>query len=276
MIDHNRKHIEIEKRTTIRNAILKNYGSVARSESSGCCGPGSSCCSPGSRGTDGKILGYSDEDLACVPEGANLGLGCGNPQVLAQLKPGERVLDLGSGAGFDAFLAARRVGITGHVIGVDMTPEMVVKARQNAIKGSYPNVEFRQGEIENLPVEDESIDVIISNCVINLSTDKPRVFAEAFRVLSPGGRLAVSDIVATADLPDEIKDDPLFHSACIAGASKIEDLETMLLEAGFAEIRIEPKDTSKAFIKTWAPGSNAGDYLVSAEIRGIKPECKIH
>ena len=270
MIDHN--HIEIKKRTTIRNAILKNYGSVARSESSGCCGPGSSCCSPGSRGTEGKILGYSDEDLASVPEGANLGLGCGNPQTLAQLKPGESVLDLGSGAGFDAFLAASRVGSTGHVIGVDMTPEMVEKARQNAIKGSYPNVEFRQGEIENLPVEDQSIDVIISNCVINLSTDKPRVFAEAFRVLVPGGRIAVSDVVATADLPAEVKNDPIFHSACIAGASKIDDLETMLLEAGFAEIHIEPKDTSKAFIKNWALGSDVGDYLVSAAISATKPK----
>ena len=272
MIDHNHKHIEIEKRTTIRNAILKNYGSVARAESSGCCGSGSSCCKPGSNGTEGKILGYSDEDLASVPEGSNLGLGCGNPQAIAQLKPGERVLDLGSGAGFDAFLAARKVGMKGKVIGVDMTPEMVVKARQNAFKGNYSNVEFRQGEIENLPVEDQSIDVIISNCVINLSTDKPRVFAEAFRVLGPGGRLAVSDIVATADLPDDIKDDPLLHSACIAGASKINDLETMLLEVGFTKIHIEPKDSSKAFIKTWAPGSNLGDYLVSAAIKAIKPK----
>ncbi len=274
MIDHNHKHIEIEKRTTIRNAILKNYGSVARAESSGCCGPGSSCCSPGSQGTDGKILGYSDEDLASVPDGANLGLGCGNPQALAQLKPGEIVLDLGSGAGFDAFLAARKVGITGHVIGVDMTPEMVVKARQNAIKGSYPNVEFRQGEIENLPVEDESIDVIISNCVINLSTDKPRVFTEAFRVLVPGGRVAVSDVVTTADLPAKVKDDPIFHSACIAGASTIRELESMLRTAGFERISIEPKDSSKTFIKTWAPGSNAGDYLVSAAIQAIKPKQK--
>jgi SAM-dependent methyltransferase len=272
MIDNNHKHFEIEKRTTIRNAILKNYGNLAKEETSGCCGPGSSCCSPGSRGTDGKILGYSDKDLASVPKGANLGLGCGNPQAIAQLKPGERVLDLGSGAGFDAFLAARQVGAKGKVIGVDMTPEMILKARRNAEKGTYPNVEFRQGEIENLPVENESIDVIISNCVINLSIDKPRVFAEAFRVLAPGGRLAVSDVVATADIPPEVKDDPLFHSACITGASTIDNLEKLLHDAGFTEVHIEPKDSSKAFIKTWAPGSRAGDYLVSASIRAIKPK----
>lgn len=272
MIDHNDQHIEIEKRAMIRKAILKNYGNVARSSPTGCCGPQLSCCSPGARGTDGKILGYSEEELAAAPEGANLGLGCGNPQAIAQLSPGERVLDLGSGPGFDAFLAARKVGEAGKVIGVDMTPEMISKARRNAEKGAYSNVEFRQGEIENLPVENESIDAIISNCVINLSTDKPRVFAEAFRVLAPGGRLAVSDIVATAELPAGVKDDPLLHSACIAGASTLDDLETMLRQAGFAEISIEPKDSSKDFIKTWAPGSNVGDYLASAAIRAIKPK----
>ncbi|TXT43577.1 MAG: arsM [Spirochaetes bacterium] len=262
--------MKIEKRAALRDAILKNYGSVATSDSSGCCGSGSSCCSPGSSGTDGKVLGYSEEDLASVPEGANLGLGCGNPQALAQLKPGETVLDLGSGAGFDVFLASKRIGSTGKVIGVDMTPEMVAKARRNAEKGNYANVEFRLGEIENLPVEDDSIDVIISNCVVNLSTDKPRVFAEAFRVLKPGGRLAISDVVATADLPKALKDDARLHSACIAGASTIEDLEVMLQDAGFTKVRIEPKDSSKAFIRTWAPGSKVGDYHVSAAISAIK------
>ena len=264
--------MEIGKRAELKSAILKNYGRVAESSSSGCCGSGSSCCGSGSSGTDGLKLGYTEEDLASVPEGANLGLGCGNPQAIAQLKPGEKVLDLGSGAGFDAFLAARRVGPKGRVIGVDMTPAMVEKARQNAIRGGYENVEFKLGEIENLPLEDGSVDVIISNCVINLSTDKPAVFAEAFRVLEPGGRLAVSDVVATAALPEEVKGDPLLHSACIAGASTIDNLETMLRDAGFAEIGIEPKDSSRAFIKTWVPGSMAGDYLVSAAIRATKPK----
>ena len=263
--------MEIGKRAKLKSAILKNYGRVAESSTSGCCGSGSSCCGSEGGGTDGLALGYTEDDLASVPEGANLGLGCGNPQAIARLKPGERVLDLGSGAGFDAFLAARRVGAAGSVIGVDMTPGMVAKARQNAIKGGYGNVEFRLGEIENLPLENRSVDVVISNCVINLSTDKPAVFAEAFRVLEPGGRLAVSDVVATAALPEDVKGDPLLHSACIAGASTIDDLETMLSEAGFAGISIEPKDSSKAFIKTWAPGSKAGDYLVSAAIRATKP-----
>jgi len=265
------RHIEIERRATLKSAILKNYGSAARAETSGCCGSGATCCGQGTKGTNGKMLGYTEEELASAPSGANLGLGCGNPQAIARLRPGERVLDLGSGAGFDAFLAARKVGAAGKVIGVDMTPEMISKARLNAAKGAYSNVEFRQGEIENLPVENESIDVIISNCVINLSTDKPRVFAEAFRVLAPGGRLAVSDVVATAELPAEVKDDPLLHSACIAGASTVDELEKTLRQAGFAEITIEPKDSSKAFIKTWAPGSKAADYLVSAAIRAIKP-----
>jgi len=259
------------KRAKIRDAILKKYGSVATSDSSCCCGARSSCCSPGARGTDGQMLGYSEQDIASVPDGANLGLGCGNPQALARLKPGETVLDLGSGAGFDVFLAARRVGSGGKVIGVDMTPEMVSKARQNAAKGGYINVEFRLGEIENLPVEDDSVDVIISNCVINLSTDKPRVFAEAFRVLEPGGRLAVSDVVATADLPAEVKDDPLFHSSCIAGASTIDDLERMLRVAGFVDIHIQPVDSSRAFIKTWMPGAKTSDCIVSASIQGMKP-----
>lgn len=263
--------MEITKRAKFRDAILKKYGSVASSGSSGCCGTGSSCCNPGAGGTDGRVLGYSEEDLASVPDGANLGLGCGNPQALARLKPGETVLDLGSGASFDVFLAARRVGSAGKVIGVDMTPEMVSKARRNAVKGGYPNVEFRLGEIENLPVEDESVDVIISNCVINLSTDKPRVFAEALRVLAPGGRLAVSDVVATADLPAEVRDDPIFHSSCIAGASTLDDLERMLREAGFIDILLKPVDSSREFIRTWIPGAQASDCIVSASIQASKP-----
>ena len=263
--------MEIGKRAKLKSAILENYGRAAESSTSGCCGSGSTCCGSEGGGTDGRALGYTEEDLASVPEGVNLGLGCGNPQAIARLKPGERVLDLGSGAGFDAFLAARRVGAAGMVIGVDMTPEMVSKARSNAKKGAYANVDFRLGEIEALPVDAGSVDVILSNCVINLSTDKPAVFAEAFRVLKPGGRLAISDVVATAALPEEVKGDPQLHSACVAGASTIDDLQTMLRETGFADIRIEPKDSSRAFIKTWVPGSKAGDYLVSAAIRAAKP-----
>ena len=263
--------IDSVKNKRIREGILKNYGLAATAKSGCGCGAGSACCSPGGGGAEGKILGYTEEDLSSAPEGANLGLGCGNPLALAGIKPGESVLDLGSGAGFDAFLAARKTGASGKVIGVDMTPEMVKKARENAQKGGYPNVEFRLGEIENLPLQDNSIDVIISNCVINLSVDKPRVFAEAFRVLAPGGRMAVSDIVATAELPESVLNDPIFHTSCISGASTIEELEAMMREAGFIHIKIEPKDSSKAFIRNWIPGADAADYVVSAAISAAKP-----
>jgi SAM-dependent methyltransferase len=263
--------IDKVKSKQIREGILKNYGMVASAASACGCGADSACCGPEGGGTEGRILGYTEDELASAPEGANLGLGCGNPQGLAGIKPGESVLDLGSGAGFDAFLAARKTGSAGKVIGVDMTPEMVKRARENAQKGGYPNVEFRLGEIENLPLQDHSIDVIISNCVINLSVDKPRVFAEAFRVLVPGGRMAVSDIVATAELPELVMNDPILHAACISGASTIEDLETMMREAGFVDIRIEPKDSSKAFIRNWIPGANAADFIVSAAVSAAKP-----
>jgi SAM-dependent methyltransferase len=181
------------------------------------------------------------------------------------------VLDLGSGAGFDCFLAARAVGPTGRVIGVDMTHEMLRKARANADTGGFGNVEFRLGEIEHLPVADHSVDVIISNCVINLSPDKPQVFREAFRVLRPGGRLAISDVVATAVMPDEIKTDATLLSCCIAGASLIDDVAAMLHEAGFDRVRIQPKDESKTFMRQWAPGTPITDYLVSATIEAVKP-----
>ena len=215
-------------------------------------------------------LGYSHRDLAAVPEGADMGLGCGNLRAIAGLKPGEVVLDLGSGGGFDAFLAAREVGESGRVIGVDMTPEMLSKAQRNAAQGRFSNVEFRLGEIENLPLADASVDVIISNCVINLSPDKPRVFREAWRVLTPGGRLAISDVVASTELPASMRDDPYLHSACVAGASLVEELETWLADAGFAEVRIRPKDESRQFIKDWVPGSGVEDYILSATIEAIK------
>jgi ubiquinone/menaquinone biosynthesis C-methylase UbiE len=218
-----------------------------------------------------KALGYTDEELQSVPEGANLGLGCGNPVAFAAIKEGDTVLDLGSGAGVDCFLAANIVGNKGRVIGVDMTPEMVEKARENAAKAKISNVEFRQGEIERLPVEDGSIDVIISNCVINLSPEKQKAFREAYRVLRPGGRIAVTDIVATAPLPDDVKRDLALHVGCIAGASLISELEAALRTAGFSDVRIMPDEQSRESIRQWAPDRNVHDYVVSASIRAVKP-----
>ncbi len=251
---------------TIRDAVRKRYGATARGESTGC---GDECCS--STGTAATDLGYSAEDKAAAPEAADLGLGCGNPLAIASLKQGQVVLDLGSGAGFDCFLAARAVGPAGHVIGIDMTHDMLAKARENARKNGFSNVEFRLGEIEALPAADNSVDVIISNCVINLSPEKPRVFREAFRVLKSGGRLAVADIVATAPLPDDVRSNWSAYTGCMAGASQISELEAMLREAGFEQIKIAPKDTSRSFIREWLPGKRVEDYLVSATIEATKP-----
>ena len=269
----------------IREAVRDNYGKVAEraSDGGGCCGTstgcgtGTACCAPGEEteitaDAISAALGYSTSELASVPEGANLGLGCGNPQAIASLKPGETVLDLGSGAGFDSFLAARAVGDDGKAIGVDMTPEMVRKARANAGKVDLRNVEFRLGEIENLPVENESVDVIISNCVINLSPEKPKVFREAFRVLKPGGRLAISDIVATAELPAEVRADLQLYSGCVGGAAPVGELKEMLKRAGFSNITIKPKDESREFLRKWVPGSNVQDYVASATIEAVRPE----
>jgi arsenite methyltransferase len=222
----------------IRQKVREGYAKVAREQRS-CCGPASSCC--GSAETADSIaqkVGYTPDDLATTPEGSNLGLGCGNPVALASLKPGEIVLDLGSGPGFDCFLAARRVGETGRVIGVDMTPEMVSKARENARKGGYMNVEFRLGEIEHLPVADNSVDVIISNCVINLSIDKPQVFREAFRVLKPGGRLMISDTVLLKSLPDFVMRSVTAYVGCVSGAMHKPDYLATIQEAGFCEVKI--------------------------------------
>jgi len=207
-----------------------------------------------------------------MPEGANMGLGCGNPQTIASLQPGETVLDLGSGGGFDCFLTARAVGDNGQVIGVDMTPEMITTSRRNAEKAGFRNVEFRLGELENLPVADGIVDVIISNCVINLSPEKQRVFNEAFRVLKSGGRLAISDVVATAEMPDSVKKNMEMFTGCVSGASSIPELESMLQQAGFENICVRPRDESKTFIRDWVPGSRIEDYIVSATIEGVKPK----
>jgi arsenite methyltransferase len=256
----------------VRHEVRKTYGKIAGNLQAGCCSDTSSSCdSERPAATAADKLGYSTEEIAAAPEGADLGLGCGNPQAIASLKPGETVLDLGSGAGFDCFLAARSVGSNGLVLGVDMTPEMVAKARANAAKAGVANVEFRFGEIEALPVAANSVDVVISNCVINLSPDKLRVFREAFRVLKPGGRVAVADIVRTADLPPELSADLAAQCGCVAGAASVEELEIILRDAGFEDMRIRPKDASREFLRSWIPGRNAADYVVSSTIEAVKP-----
>lgn len=261
-----------EHRQQVRDA----YAQVAQADNNGdACGVGSSCCGVSDDSAINTListrLGYSQDELDKVPRGADMGLGCGNPKAIAALKPGETVIDLGAGGGFDCFLAAHEVTDSGRVIGIDMTPDMLSKARNNADKGNFSNVEFRLGEIENLPVADDSANVIISNCVINLSPNKARVFQEAFRVLKPGGRLAISDVVATVELPEEMRTDAALIAGCMGNASLIEDLKIMIKAAGFDNVRIEPKDDSKAFIRDWAPDHNVTDYVVSASIEGIKP-----
>jgi ubiquinone/menaquinone biosynthesis C-methylase UbiE len=219
------------------------------------------------------LMGYSRQDLTSVPDGANMGLGCGNPVALASLQSGETVVDLGSGGGFDCFLAAKQVGEAGKVIGVDMTPDMLSKARSNAEKIQAKNVEFRLGEIEHLPVADNSADIIMSNCVINLSPDKLSVYRDAYRILKPGGRLAISDIVALGPLPQEIQQNLALVSACVGGAATIDDTREMLAQVGFESIKITPKDESRRLISEWTAGDskNAGDYVVSAYIEAVKP-----
>ena len=260
----------------IRQNVRESYSQVAEASNEGsCCGTESSCCGVSDDAAINTLvstrLGYSDNDLENVPEGADMGLGCGNPRAIASIKTGETILDLGSGGGFDCFLAAAETGESGHVIGIDMTPTMISKARSNAVKGKYNHVEFRLGEIEHMPVANDTVDVIISNCVINLSPDKQQVFNEAFRVLKPGGRLAISDVVASTELPDEIRSDLALYSGCMAGASLISELQTILEDSGFEKINIAPKDDSKDFIKDWAPGRGVEDYVLSATIEAIKP-----
>jgi arsenite methyltransferase len=240
------------KNEEIKKVVRERYARVAKQsspygalvsadmQSGTCCNASASSCCSGSASaqTISRAIGYSEEELGSVPDGANLGLGCGNPVALASLKKGETVLDLGSGGGFDCFLVADKVGKKGKVIGVDMTPEMLERARENARKGNYENVEFRLGEIENLPVADSSVDVVISNCVINLSPDKKRVFQEAFRALKPGGRLMISDIVLLKELPDVIKDSVTAYVGCVSGAMLKEDYLKAVKAAGFREVKI--------------------------------------
>ncbi len=222
-------------------------------------------------GTGSEQLGYDADDVAAVADGADLGLGCGNPKAFADMTAGETVLDLGSGAGFDCFLAAREVGEEGRVVGVDMTPEMVSKARENVARNDVSNVEFRLGEIAHLPVADGSVDVVISNCVINLAPEKRQVFADAYRVLVPGGRLAISDVVQTAPFPEDVRPDPDSLTACVAGASTVDALEGLLHEVGFEAVEIAPKADSAGFISEWDADRDLSEYLVSATIEARKP-----
>ena len=248
----------------IKNMVRDRYAAVALG-SAGCCG---SAATPQQASCE---MGYTEAELASVPEGANLGLGCGNPQAIAAMQPGETAVDLGSGAGFDCFLAARQVGPQGRVIGVDMTHEMLKKARDNAARAGITNVEFRLGEIEHLPIADDTAEVVISNCVINLVPDKEQVYREAFRVLKPDGRIAVSDVVNIAPLPAELACDEALLCACIAGAASVDQIEHWLAAAGFGEIRVTVKPESRELVKGWAPGRGIEDYVASAMIEARKP-----
>lgn len=259
----------IKDKEKIKLNVRENYGKIALlntlEQNASCCG--SAVLSDSNLSLE---MGYSTDEISNVPDGANMGLGCGNPHAIASIKPEETVLDLGSGGGFDCFLASKQVGSKGLVIGVDMTPEMITKARNNAKNANYSNVEFRLGEIEYLPVADNTIDVIISNCVINLSTDKSKVFKEAYRVLKNGGRLAISDVVAFAEIPNEYRDDLNLYSCCVSGASQISDLEEIIREAGFSKILIKPKDESKSFMSKWTSDKPITDFVISASIEAIK------
>jgi arsenite methyltransferase len=254
---------------TLREQVRRRYGGIARTGRSGCCGSGEPEPAPRDS-TYAAKLGYSPDELLAVPDGADMGLGCGNPHAIASLKAGETVLDLGSGGGVDCFLAARKVGPQGMVIGVDMTPDMVTKGRRAAREASYGNVEFRLGEIEHLPVADATVDVILSNCVINLSPDKQSVFNDAFRVLRPGGRLAISDVVAVRPLPDSLRSDSGAFCSCVGGAALVSDIEQMLRNAGFSDVRVDVREGSIELIRSWEEGAGCEEFVRSALISARK------
>jgi len=260
---------EIQRGEDIRIQVREKYGALAEGtdKGGGCCGAGS--CSTVSL----DQIGYTSDQAAAIPEGADLGLGCGNPLAYAAVRPGETVLDLGSGAGIDAFLASREVGDKGRVIGVDMTPAMLVRARANAAKVGAQNVEFRLGEIEHLPVADGSVDVIISNCVINLSPDKPQVFREAMRVLKPGGRMLVSDLVLTKALPESVRTSLEAYVGCVAGASMKADYLRLIREAGFKDVEVVREDSYGDKASCWdgMPAPLEASAVVSAKVRAVKP-----
>jgi len=256
----------------IKKVVKEHYGKVAAGSSS-CCGSGGSpCCGSDSSPVQiSEKIGYRQDDIGTIPDGADLGLGCGNPLGQAMIKPGDTVLDLGSGGGIDCFLAARKVGPQGRVIGVDMTPEMINRARRNAEAGGFKNVEFHQGEIEALPVENDSVNLVISNCVINLSPDKPKVYSEIYRVLKPGGTVSISDIVAYKPLTEEWQKNLEALASCVSGAALIEELQKIMTSIGFADIQISPDKKSGQTIKEWFPESGLEDYIVSAHITARKP-----
>lgn len=259
------------KHKHLKKKVRERYGAIAEKGSSCCCSPTDKSCCGSEAKEASKAIGYSEKEIESVPEGANLGLGCGNPIALASIRRGETVLDLGSGPGFDSFLSSDKVGKKGKVIGVDMTPEMIAKAKANARKGKYTNVEFRQGEIENLPVDDNSIDIVISNCVINLSPHKKKVFKEAFRVLKPGGRLMVSDIVLLKKLPASIKKSEEAYVGCVAGAVLKKDYILAARQAGFKKLKV--LDEVPFSLEAWVsekPSKQAAQYVASIKLAGVK------
>lgn len=253
-----------------RNIVRDHYANVSKNTAG--CAPG--CCGSPMPTGQSLSLGYTEADLAAVPDGADLGLGCGNPNAIAALRPGETVLDLGSGGGFDCFLAARAVGPTGRVIGVDMTPDMISRARENAHKVEAKNVEFRLGEIEHLPVADQTVDAIMSNCVINLSPEKEAVFSEALRVLKPGGRLAISDVVAIAPIPIELQTQAAALAGCVAGATPLDELKAMLVRVGFVDIAVTIAPRSAEIVDSWLQGASKFIASATIEARRHDPSAK--
>jgi arsenite methyltransferase len=283
--NYNKRGNTVMKKEETIKIVREGYAKVAKQGGS-CCAPADTCCGSTGKAQDiSKFVGYSEEELASVPDAANMGLGCGNPVAIASLKEGETVIDLGSGGGLDCFLAAGKVGPSGRVIGIDMTPEMLEKARENARRGNYANVEFRLGEIENLPAADNTADVVISNCVINLSPDKQRVFREAFRVLRPGGRIMISDLVLLKDIPDFLKNSIDAYLSCLSGAIKKDEYLAAIRDAGFQEVEIIDERTFSLDCYSDDPIAKAvmdntkitpeqlkdvADTIVSIKVKGVK------